>query len=108
MLRNYVDGLGGQEEADGDVGECGELEVGGIADDQGSGWNGDGGTTAKGESAGRCGVDLAVSGGEGDVRRADGERVGAELIAEDDADDGAGSAVLFGQLSYGCEVWKGR
>ena len=89
MERDLADGLGGDEEADGEVGEGGELEAGGIADGEGSGGDGDGGASAEGEGAGGGGVDGIAAGAEGDVGRADGEGVEAELVADDDADGGA-------------------
>jgi len=89
VLGDLLDGLGGDEEADGDVGEGWEFEVGGVADDEGAGRDGDGGTAAEGEGVGGGEVDFAMACAEGDVRGADGEGVEAELVAEDDADGGA-------------------
>jgi hypothetical protein len=87
--RDLGEGLGRDEEAYGEVGEGWELEVGGVADHHGSWRYGDGGTAAEGQGVGGAEVDFAMSGGEGDVRFADGERGDAELVAEDDANDRA-------------------
>jgi hypothetical protein len=89
VLGDLMDRLSRDEEADGDIGEWREFEFGGIADREGSGRNGDGGSAAEGKGAGGGGVDFAVARGEGDVGGAYGERVSAEFVGEDDADCGA-------------------
>lgn len=87
--RDLGDGLGRDEEADGEVGEGWELQVGRVADHHGSWRDDDGGTAAEGEGVRGAEVDLAMAGGEGDVGFADGERGEAELVTEDNANDGA-------------------
>src|SRR5271154_3695236 len=84
-----MDGLLGKEEADGKVRAGGQVDVGPVADGERAGWDGDGGASAEGEAGGGDEIDRAASLADGDVRGADGERVGAELIGEDDADHGA-------------------
>ena len=51
-----MDRLSRDEESDGDIGERREFEVGGIADGECSGRNGDRGTAAEGKGAGGGGL----------------------------------------------------
>lgn len=83
-----MDGLRWDEEAYGNIGEGSEFKGGGIADGEGSRWNGDRGSAAEGEGAGCGRIDFAVAGGEGNVGGADAKWVGAELVREHDANDG--------------------
>ena len=64
----------------------GHVDRGGIADHQRAGRDGDRGASAEGEAGGGDEIDGAAALADADVGRADGERVGAELVGEDDAD----------------------
>ena len=89
MEGELVDRLVGQEEADGEVG-CGcNLEGYGIADDEGTGWDDDGGFSVEGERNRAGWGDGRGFRAEGDLGGADGEGVEAELVGEDHADGGA-------------------
>ena len=122
VLREMGDGLRGKEEADGEIGGGGQVHRGGIADHQRAGRNDDGGASAEGEAGGGDEIDGAAALADGDVRRADGERLGAELVGEDDADlraadgdvhdlaqGGVGRAVDDGGRTGGraCGSWRG-
>ena len=85
VLREMGDGLRGKEEADGEIGGGRQVHHGGIADDQRAGRNDDGGVSAECEAGGGDEIDGAAALADGDVRRADGERLGSELVGEDDA-----------------------
>ncbi len=63
--------------------KAGEFEVGGIADGEGSGRDGDGSASTEGERGGR--VDAGCASAERSAGCADGERLGAELVGEDNA-----------------------
>ena len=117
MDGELAEGLLGQVEADGHVGEGGKLEVDGIADDEGSGRDGDGGTSAEAEGVGGGQGDVAVACAEGDVGLADGEGIEAELVGEDDAYDGAAEGdvddlaeggVAGEELAFGVGCGHGR
>ena len=84
MLRELMDRLRGQEKADGEVGASGQVKICGVADDQRTGWDGDLGASAKGKARGGDKVDGAAALADGRVCRANGKRVGAELVGEDD------------------------
>ena len=85
VVGDLLHGLRGDEETDGYVGEGGEFEVGGVADGEGSGWDGDGGASAEGECTGGGEVYFAAGGAERDGGGVDGEGIEAELVGEDDA-----------------------
>jgi hypothetical protein len=78
-------GLVGEEDADGEAGERSDFEGDWIADHQGAGGNDDGCLSAEGER-GSGSRDSAGARAEGNLRRADGERVEAEFVGEDDPD----------------------
>jgi len=81
-----IDGLVGEEEADGEIREGSDFEGDWIADHQGTGRNDDGGLSAEGEwRSSACG-NAAAARAERDLRRADGERIEAEFISQDDSD----------------------
>jgi len=82
------DGLVGEEEADGEIGAGCDFEGDGIADDEGSGRDGDGGFSVEGERKGAGRGDSRGFGAEGDLGAADGEGVEAELVGEDGANGG--------------------
>ena len=84
--RDVLDGLRGDEDADGEIGSGGQLEIDGIAEGERSGGNGDGGAASEGEFAVGGGRDVAAAGAECDAGGRDGEGLGAELVGEDDAD----------------------
>ena len=65
---------------------AGSLTVRGIADGERAGGDDDRGASAEGEAGGGDEVDGAAALADGDVGGGDGERVGAELVGEDDAD----------------------
>ena len=76
------DGLAGYGEADGEVGEWGEVEGDGVGDGDGAGRDGDGGVAVEGEGDGGVGLDGAgrvggSGGGEGYGGFVDDEGVGA-------------------------------
>ena len=85
VVRYLPQGLRGDEEADGYVSEGGEFEVGGVAYDQGSGRDRDGGASVEGERTGGGEIDFAAGGPERDVGGVDCEGIETELVGEDDA-----------------------
>ncbi len=89
MEGELVDGLVGEEEADGEVGAGCDFEGYGIADDEGTWRDGDGGFSVEGEWQSASWGDGGGFGAEGDLGGADGEGVEAELVCEDGADRGA-------------------
>ncbi len=99
--------LGGEEEADGEVGEGREGEGGGVADGGGAGGDGDGGAAAEGEDVGGGEGDVACGGGEGDVGGGDGEGFGAELVGELDADERAAEGEMDGLAEGGVGAEQG-
>ena len=83
------EGLGGEEDGDGEVRQGREIEGGGVRDGRGPGGDGDGGKAAEGEGVGGGQGDIAGFLRERDMDCAEGERFGAELIGELDADERA-------------------
>ena len=86
MEGELVDGLVGEKEADGEIGRGSDFEGYGVADDEGSGGNGDGWLSVEGEGSSAGGGDGGGFRAESDLCGADGEGVEAEFVGEDDAD----------------------
>src|ERR1700743_3658542 len=89
VLRNLLDRLSREEEADSDVSESRKLEVSWVADTHGPRWDSGGRQAAESEDVGGRGFDLTVAGAESDVGSSNGQRFEAELVAENDANRGA-------------------
>jgi hypothetical protein len=79
-------GLIWKEDADDEIGHGSGLHGQRVAEDEAAGGDKDGGTAAEGEGMIGAGLDFAGARAEGDVSRADGERGGAELVGELDAE----------------------
>src|SRR6185437_9507947 len=86
VLRELRDLLLRQKEADGEVSLRGQGDVRGIADGKRPGGNGDARSSAEGEPRPRCGngVHRVAALADGNLRGADGQRLRAELVGEDD------------------------
>jgi hypothetical protein len=89
VLGELANGLRRKEETDGEVRLGREIQRGRVADRQSPRRDDDRGVSAEGEAGGGDEIDGAGALANGDVCRADGERLGAELVSEDDADHGA-------------------